>query len=255
MGRRALAALFVASLTLGCGNQLLRWPGRSAPSGPGAATEAPPQAPPPAPTASTTGGTPASSSERPAPSRPTAAPAPAPPPVAVARPADASTALASRRTALLGDGERLGPDEVGYYMDVQEARLRQLVAEGLAVARRDSGLVVTIPGRLTFEVGSAKLVASGAPAIARLAQVLVEYRLSVVSLHGYTDSSGDPQTNLALSQARALDLARQFIAEGVAAKRIIAVGHGAEDPVADNATAEGRERNRRIEVRIDPLRP
>jgi outer membrane protein OmpA-like peptidoglycan-associated protein len=176
-------------------------------------------------------------------------------PVAVARRPELTTAVAARRSALLADGGRLGPDEVGYYMDVQEARLRQLVPSGFLVARRDSALVVTIPGRQTFDVSSARLLPTGLPALAELAKVLVEYRLTIIVLSGFTDSSGDAASNLSLSQARAIAIARQLLAEGVGAKRVVAVGHGDADPVADNATAEGREQNRRVELRIEPLWP
>ena len=176
------------------------------------------------------------------------------PPVAVARPSELATAQTARRSALIADSVRLGADEVGYYMDVQEAKLRQLIALGYAVARRDSGIVVSVPGALTFDVSSARLLPSGLAAITALGKVLAEYDRTMITLNGFTDSSGDAQLNLDLSQARTISLARQLIAEGVAAKRIVAVGHGAADPLEDNATPEGRERNRRIEVRIDPVR-
>jgi outer membrane protein OmpA-like peptidoglycan-associated protein len=199
------------------------------------------------------GSPPATSS--PAGSTTPAAPVAPPSPVALARPSELLAAQAARRSALIADSVRLGADEVGYYMDVQEAKLKQLVSTGYSVARRDSGIVVSVPGPLTFEVSSARLLPSGLAAVTALAKVLAEYDRTLITLNGYTDSSGVAATNVALSQARAISLARQLIADGVAAKRIVAVGHGAADPLADNSTPEGRERNRRIEIRIDPVRP
>lgn len=163
--------------------------------------------------------------------------------------------LGARRAALLAEGQRLGAGEVGYYMDVQEARLRQLVAEGYGVSRRDSALVVTIPGGRIFDINSARLLPSALATLSTLAKVLVEYRMTLITLNGFTDSTGEPQANQALSQARALSAARHLVAEGVSARRIVAIGHGAEMPIADNGTPEGRERNRRVELRIEPLKP
>jgi outer membrane protein OmpA-like peptidoglycan-associated protein len=246
--RIATGVLGLVALTTACGTVFGRAPGGDSP-------------PPAREVAAATRGDstrPASvaapSTTTPAPST-TAAPAAPPSPVAVARPSELASAQTTRRAALIADSVRLGSDEVGYYMDVQEAKLRQLIGLGYAVARRDSGIVITIPGPLTFDVSSARLLPSGLAAVNSLARVLSEYDRTMITLNGYTDSSGVAASNVALSQARAISLARQLIAEGVGAKRIVAVGHGAADPLADNATPEGRERNRRIEVRIDPVQP
>ena len=71
---------------------------------------------------------------------------------------------------------------------------------------------------------------------------------AAIRIEGHTDSQGNPQTNLALSQQRADAIKNVLRAAGIPASQIQAVGLGAEQPVATNATEQGRERNRRIEV-------
>jgi outer membrane protein OmpA-like peptidoglycan-associated protein len=71
---------------------------------------------------------------------------------------------------------------------------------------------------------------------------------STIRIEGHTDSRGNPQTNLVLSQQRADAVRKALIAQGVAASRIRAVGLGAEQPIAKNTTAAGRARNRRVEI-------
>lgn len=72
-----------------------------------------------------------------------------------------------------------------------------------------------------------------------------------ITIAGHTDDRGRPEVNLLLSQQRAEAVAARLIAAGVADARITAVGYGADRPVADNATAEGRAQNRRIEFVVE----
>ena len=70
-------------------------------------------------------------------------------------------------------------------------------------------------------------------------------------IEGHTDSTGKPDENKLLSQARADAVRAALVKRGIGADRLIAVGFGAENPIADNATEEGRAQNRRIEFRVD----
>jgi outer membrane protein OmpA-like peptidoglycan-associated protein len=83
-----------------------------------------------------------------------------------------------------------------------------------------------------------------------IAQILRAYPKARVTLVGHTDNDGTPDRNLALSHERAQRMAKLLIDNGVAARRITAEGHGLTRPIADNATATGRERNRRIELTV-----
>jgi outer membrane protein OmpA-like peptidoglycan-associated protein len=75
-----------------------------------------------------------------------------------------------------------------------------------------------------------------------------------IEIGGYTDNVGSDPRNLLLSLERARSIVSYLIAKGIAGERLEAKGYGAEDPVADNDTGEGRQQNRRTEVKIlDPV--
>jgi outer membrane protein OmpA-like peptidoglycan-associated protein len=181
------------------------------------------------------------------------APIPATPIATVVRPAELSAAVAARRDSLIKLGQGLNADEVGYYLDVQEARFRQIASTWLLVSRREERVVLSIPGTLSFDVGSTTLSPRAVEALGSIARVLVEYRSTVVALQGHTDSLGDATINQRLSEQRALVVARVLIAGGVAAERLVVTGYGATNPAASNATEEGRDANRRVEIEVSPL--
>lgn len=81
-----------------------------------------------------------------------------------------------------------------------------------------------------------------------VAQILRAYPHSEVQLIGHTDNVGTPAQNLKLSQERVDRMAQLLIRSGIQQHRITAVGHGMNDPIADNRTEEGKARNRRIEL-------
>ena len=74
-----------------------------------------------------------------------------------------------------------------------------------------------------------------------------------IDIHGYTDSDGSPEGNLALSQVRVDEIFYYLVSKGIDAAKLTRTGHGLADPVADNATAEGRAKNRRVEFTINNL--
>jgi outer membrane protein OmpA-like peptidoglycan-associated protein len=193
---------------------------------------------------------------------PPAAPSPAPPPAVRPSAPDVVTlpyedhqqGIARRLQALAtGGAERLRPDEVGYYMDVQQARLQQVGRDLVSVKRDGTRLIITLVGGPSFEVGRDRLTADASVSLTVLAGILAEYRLTLVSVHGHTDASGAATSNQQLSEQRSLAVARWLLARGVSLDRLVAVGHGQADPVASNDTPEGRDRNRRVELHLDPI--
>ncbi len=107
---------------------------------------------------------------------------------------------------------------------------------------------------LRFESGSAALAASSQAVVISLADV-VKSRVATggvkrVRIEGHTDATGEPQTNLALSEQRARAIAKVLESNGVASELIEAIGYGELRPIADNATARGREQNRRVEISL-----
>lgn len=142
----------------------------------------------------------------------------------------------------------------GYYMDVQEAKLRQkLEGTGVRVAREGNDLRLIMPGDVTFETNSANLDSEFFKVLDSVALVLTEYKSTLVTVAGYTDSTGSAQYNQKLSEKRATTVALYLNSRGVQQERLAAIGHGENNPVADNRTAEGRSKNRRVEITLDPI--
>ena len=104
--------------------------------------------------------------------------------------------------------------------------------------------------RLEFETGSATLKASSQEQLKNVAEILKAYPKVALKIGGYTDNVGDPAANLALSRKRAENTVAELVKLGVAAGRLEAEGYGDKHPVADNSTEEGRQKNRRIDMRV-----
>ena len=104
--------------------------------------------------------------------------------------------------------------------------------------------------RLNFATGSATILPESQQQLDNIAEVLKAYPNVTVKVGGYTDKTGNPRANLSLSQSRAESVRTALIGKGVAARRMVAEGYGDKHPVADNATPDGRARNRRIALRV-----
>ena len=180
--------------------------------------------------------------------------APVDPAVTVLQPTGFQQGIQDRiRLLASGPGQRVALDTVGYYMDVQQARLQQL--RGFPVHRSGSRLLVTLAGASAFEPGSSTLSSATEAVLKPLSVILAEYSATVVSVHGHTDDSGTAAANQQLSERRATVVARFLMAQGLRASRLVVVGHGASTSVTSNESAAGREQNRRIELQIDPVTP
>lgn len=156
--------------------------------------------------------------------------------------------------ALSAGQQSLAPEEVGYFIDVHEARLRQVLAGTSVQMRRVSGrLLLTIPGNLSFDTNSAKVAEAMRPVLDNIAAVLVEFDKTLVSVHGYTDDRGDAAYNQTLSERRAVAVALFLARNGVAKQRLVGIGYGEERPVIDSDTEAARTANRRIEILIEPV--
>ena len=103
---------------------------------------------------------------------------------------------------------------------------------------------------LTFATGSANINGATAVEVDNMAAILKAYPGVSVNIEGYTDNTGDAAANVQLSQARANAVKARLMGKGIAGDRIMTKGFGADNPVGDNGTAEGRASNRRIEMVI-----
>ena len=104
--------------------------------------------------------------------------------------------------------------------------------------------------RLNFEAGSVTLRPGSRDQLQNVATILKAFPKVSIGIGGYTDNTGNAEANLRLSQERAQAVRRELEILGIAPIRLSAVGYGDQHPVADNATADGRARNRRIALRV-----
>lgn len=105
---------------------------------------------------------------------------------------------------------------------------------------------------ITFESGSADITPDGQAVLDEVIAILTAEIGVRVEVGGHTDNAGGAASNQRLSQARAESVVASLVDGGVDESILTAVGYGEEQPIADNATAEGREQNRRIEFTVSP---
>jgi outer membrane protein OmpA-like peptidoglycan-associated protein len=184
-----------------------------------------------------------------------AVPAAAPKPTAtLARPDNREAALAAHKLALQKRGIDLSDEDVGYYMDTHEARFIQLVRDDrVSVQRQGNNLTLIISGSDSFASNSARLRPEIDSVLNAIAQVLEEYHDTRIIISGHTDDAGEADYNQQLAEWRGRAVSRFFTESGVAVARIVIIGYGESQPIADNTTVEGRAANRRIEILLEPL--
>lgn len=164
-------------------------------------------------------------------------------------------ARAHRKNALIAAGVgALAGGAVGQYMDRQEQKLRaQLAGTGVSVTRNGDTITLNMPGNITFRTDSADLQPGFYDVLNSVALVLKEYDKTILEVAGHTDSTGSAQYNQALSERRANSVAQYLESHGVSSQRVMTVGAGETHPIASNATAAGRQANRRVELSLEPI--
>ncbi|MDU0354156.1 OmpA family protein [Paraglaciecola aquimarina] len=143
---------------------------------------------------------------------------------------------------------------IGSYMDKQEQAFREELADsGVKVYREGDNIRLSIHGNITFATNSAEIVANFYAVLGGVSKVLNEYEKTKLSIEGHTDNQGNEQYNQKLSIARANSVADYLSATQVSTNRLQTLGFGESKPVADNNTASGRQKNRRVELQIIPM--
>lgn len=140
---------------------------------------------------------------------------------------------------------------IGNYMDRQAAEMKRKLPEA-AIARQGDKLYVALPSGILFDVDRDQVKPSARGQVGKAAEVLVKYPDTYVTVEGHTDSSGSAEHNRKLSERRASGVRDLLVSGGVAASRLAVRGYGETDPVADNASPEGRQSNRRVQLEIRP---
>ena len=162
----------------------------------------------------------------------------------------------SRTEAIVGAGiGALAGGAIGTYMDRQEAKLREQTAgSGVEVERRGDELLLNMPSGITFATNSYEVQPQFRTTLDKVAGILGEYNQTYVDVYGHTDSTGSDSINLPLSRNRAGAVSNYLSTHGVAAARLGTQGFGASQPIASNATIDGRQKNRRVEIKIVPIK-
>ena len=140
---------------------------------------------------------------------------------------------------------------IGNNMDKQAQKIEQ-VLPGAEVVRTEEGinLILDENSKVTFDYNKSSLTSTAKANLDKLIEVFKEYPDTDLLVIGYTDNVGSQSYNKPLSEQRAQSVKDYLISKGIASSRLTSTGKGIEDPIADNSTAVGRAKNRRVEVTI-----
>ncbi len=144
---------------------------------------------------------------------------------------------------------------IGTYMDRQQRDLER-ATEGTdtRVVREGDNLYLQMPGSVAeFDVDSAAIRPIFQNTLDDIAQTLTAYPETYIDVYGHTDSDGSEAYNQSLSERRAASVSTYLQGRGVQRPRIATQGFGETQPIASNATAAGKQQNRRVEIRIVPI--
>jgi outer membrane protein OmpA-like peptidoglycan-associated protein len=163
------------------------------------------------------------------------------------RKADAEAAEAKRKA----DAEIAAKEQAVQAAQREKQQLRARLLEQfnrvLPTTDTPRGLVVNM-GDVLFDTGKSDLRTEAREALAKLSGIVLNYPSLNLNIEGHTDSTGSADLNQTLSEKRAGAVRDYLIGQGLDARSLSALGFGMNNPVADNNTAEGRQKNRRVEI-------
>ena len=143
---------------------------------------------------------------------------------------------------------------IGNYMDRQEEEMREQLADtGVQVVREGDNLRLIMPGDITFATNSASISPNFNPVLQDVASVVNQYEKTVLLIEGHTDDTGAESYNQTLSERRAQSVKNLLTTFNVNPTRVTTVGLGEYQPKVPNTSAENRQINRRVELKIQPL--
>ena len=156
-------------------------------------------------------------------------------------------------------GGGLAGSAVGAYMDNQRRDLQKYLApeisSGHARVERlaNDVLRITMTNQTAFDTDSSEIKPAFHTTMDKVAEVLVRYGKTTLTVAGHTDNVGSAAYNQKLSERRALAVARYLEARKVNPVRLSTVGKGESVPIESNATEAGRQANRRVEIYVQPV--
>ncbi len=164
------------------------------------------------------------------------------------------------RGAVIGAiGGGIAGAAVGSYMDSQKKDFEKVLAPevnaGDIVIQKvgQNDLLITMTAQTAFDFDSSVIKPGFYTTMDKVANILVRYGKTQLTIVGHTDNVGTSQYNQALSERRAKAVNDYLINKGVLIQRLAYVGRGASQPRASNATEEGRRLNRRVEILVEPV--
>jgi len=157
---------------------------------------------------------------------------------------------AASRAKLEAEAAEKARHEADAKAKAQAAAAVQQVKQAAASACERELRSTAATGSIQFERASDVLLPSSRPVLRKLVEVAKACESAAIEVEGHTDSEGVPERNQPLSERRAQSVVNFLVAAGVPVERINAIGYGDTKPVADNETAEGRSKNRRIEFTV-----
>src|SRR6185369_4861014 len=168
---------------------------------------------------------------------------------ASAKDAEARAAAEAAQKSAMAQAEQERAAAAKAERDRQELRARLLEQFNRVLPTTDSprGLVVNM-GDVLFDTGKADLRQPAREALAKLSGIVLNYPTLHLTVEGHTDSTGTEEFNQKLSEQRANNVRDYLVSQGLSADSLTAQGFGQADPVADNKTAAGRQKNRRVEI-------
>lgn len=149
-----------------------------------------------------------------------------------------------------GEHEALGVADIGYYMDVLQGHLMQVVGKVARIERRGDDILVSVPYAAGFEPGSAKLTVAGRARLKPLAEALATFRLTMLAVQLRGDEASPAAASLPLASQRVSAVARYLSDAGIAGRRITTPAGAPLRPPATEASAVDRLQ---IELELTPL--
>jgi outer membrane protein OmpA-like peptidoglycan-associated protein len=156
-------------------------------------------------------------------------------------------------------GGGIAGSAVGAYMDNQRRDLQKYLAPEISAGHArverlaNDVLRVTMTNQTAFDTDSSEIKPGFHTTMDKVAEVLVRYGKTTLTVAGHTDNTGSAAYNQKLSERRALSVARYLEARKVNPVRLSTVGKGESVPIESNATEVGRQANRRVEIYVQPV--
>ena len=138
---------------------------------------------------------------------------------------------------------------IGSYMDKQAAEMQRDI-EGAEIQRIGEGIKITFDSGILYDIDKSDLRPASKESLTKLAKILNKYPDTNILIEGHTDNTGTDDHNMTLSKDRAQSVSSYLAALDVKSARFSISGHGESQPIVTNDTAEGRQKNRRVDIAV-----